>query len=138
MTINNDELTFITTAMSYSSNRAAADAYERIFAAFSRSDAGDSIYRLLVGGTPTVAVLSWTLDHAHLTFIASLAWGDGTPIALPREAAQQLALRSREAAPPRPDTIRRIQRDPAGRVIRDYEFPTRRRKRTRGRRQRRR
>src|ERR1035441_6113754 len=125
MTTNNEELTFITAAMSYRSSRAAADAYERMFATFSRSDAGGSIYRLLVEGIPTVVVLSWKLDDAHLTLIASLPWGDGTPIALRREVTQQLAQRSVEVAPARPDTIRRIQRDPAGRVIRDHEFATR-------------
>jgi hypothetical protein len=130
MTTNNDELTFTIAAMSYHNNRAGAAAYERILRAFSTSvNCGDSFYRCLVRGVPTLVILSWMLDDAHLAAIAALPWGDGTPVVLPPAVGQQLAQRSLAAAPKHPNTIRRIYRDPAGRVLRDHEFPDRGRKR---------
>ena len=119
-----NEPTFCVTAMRYSSNAAAERAYGQMVRVFARwSGSGDSLYRFTLDGLPTLAVLSWSSSDEHLAAIASLPWGAGEPVVLPTSVCQQLALRSVEAAPSHPHTIRRVYRDPTGAVLSDRELP---------------
>jgi hypothetical protein len=110
--------------MRYRSNSAATLAYEKVLPVFSRWVAsGDSLYRFTLDGHPTLAVLSWSSSEEHIAAVASLPWGAGEPVVMPTAVCQQLALRSVEAAPQRPHTIRRVHRGPTGEVLRDQELP---------------
>jgi hypothetical protein len=121
---DDDKSVFSVVAMSYRSNGASSRAYERVLRSFRAwPGSGDSFYRCSVAGAPTLVILSWTPTDEHLAAVACLPWGEGEPVVLPVDVRQRLAQRSLEAAPQRPHTIRRVYRDPTGRVIRDHEFP---------------
>jgi hypothetical protein len=117
---------FAITAFSYRSNRAATRAYERLVKVFcARPDSGDSLYRAASKGTAIIAVVSWEPTAQAMRAIASLPWGNGQSFVLPPHVCQALARRSVEARPHRPNTVRRIFRDPAGHVIRQQDLPDR-------------
>jgi hypothetical protein len=121
---DNGEPVFSVVALRYRSNGAAARAYERVLRSFCVwEDSGDSLYRCVVAGAPTLVVVSWAPTDEHLAAVASLPWGDGEPVVLPMIVRQELAQRSLEARPKSPSTIRRIFRDATGRVIGEHEMP---------------
>jgi hypothetical protein len=122
--MEDDEPTFAVTALCYRTNAASSAAYERIMPFFVAWNAtGDSLYRFTLDGSPTIAALTWTVTEEHLADIAALPWGrDGEPVPLPPTVCHQLAARSREAAPQRPDSIRRVHRGPTGEILRDRVF----------------
>jgi len=117
------EPTFSVVAMSYPSNGPSAQAYEQMMPVFARlNGTGDSLSRFTLDGAPIIAVVAWSPTEDHVATIASLPWGAGHPVVLPPAVTQQLARRSLEAAPKHPDSIRRIHRDPTGRVLRDESW----------------
>jgi hypothetical protein len=110
--------------MRYQSHGGAARAYERVISKLTaRRSSGDSAYRCLIAGRPTVAVLSWNPTPEHLAAVAALPWGEGESVIVPARIGQQLAARSLQAAPQLPNRIRRVFRDPTGRVLSDRELP---------------
>lgn len=114
------EPTFALTALAYPSMSAAGAAYERLHAVFAeRPDSGDSLYRFALDGTAVIALVAWEPTPERLEAIAALPWGVGEAVVLPPEVGQQLARRSRAAAPTSPNATRRIHRGPTGRVLRD-------------------
>lgn len=120
------ERDFAVTAMRYPGNAQAALTYERILRKWRRRhSAGDSLYRIQLDGAPVLAVVSWSTNAKDASALASLPWGDGEPVVLPVEVCQQLARRSLEACPRRPNTIRRVHHGPTGAVLRDREYPAR-------------